>query len=122
MERRWQRMHPNESGQATRAAHAVSLLWGFAEATVFFVVPDVWISRRALSSWRAALRGCGFALAGALVGGGLLSFAGRHHAAALLALFERLPEIGRTAEARVGKVVVRTCGYRESPYPTKKIT
>src|SRR3546814_3695958 len=71
MERRWQRMHPNESGQATRAAHAVSLLWGFAEATVFFVVPDVWISRRALSSWRAALRGCGFALAGAL-GGGVL--------------------------------------------------
>src|SRR3546814_16266356 len=68
MERRWQRMHPNDSGQATRAAHAVSLLWGFAEATVFFVVPDVWISRRALSSWRAALRGCGFALAGALVG------------------------------------------------------
>ncbi|HEY9541633.1 MAG TPA: hypothetical protein VIR05_08360, partial [Luteimonas sp.] len=87
-------MHPNESGQATRAAHAVSLLWGFAEATVFFVVPDVWISRRALSSWRAALRGCGFALAGALVGGVLLYFAGRHHEAALLALFERLPAIG----------------------------
>src|SRR3546814_8352217 len=54
MERRWQRMHPNESGQATRAARAISLLWGFAEATVFFVVPDGWISRRALSSWRAA--------------------------------------------------------------------
>src|SRR3546814_4475619 len=69
MERSWQRMHPHESGQATRAAHAISLLWGFAEATVFFVVPDVWISRRALSSWRAALRSCGFALAGALVGG-----------------------------------------------------
>src|SRR3546814_8042489 len=86
MERRWQRMHPNESGQATRAAHAISLLWGFAEATVFFVVPDVWISRRALSSWRAALRRCGFALAGALVGGVLLCFAGRHHEAALLAL------------------------------------
>src|SRR3546814_17463816 len=51
MERSWQRMHPHESGQATRAAHAISLLLGFAEATVFFVVPDVWISRRALEAW-----------------------------------------------------------------------
>jgi membrane protein YqaA with SNARE-associated domain len=101
-------MQPNESGQATRAterdgraAHAVSLLWGFAEATVFFVVPDVWISRRALSSWPAALRGCGFALAGALAGGVLLYFVGRHHEAALLALFERLPAIGPGLVARV---------------------
>ena len=63
-------MHANESGRASRAAHregggahAVSLLWGFAEATVFFVVPDVWISRQALSSWPAALRSCGPAYA-----------------------------------------------------------
>ena len=38
-----------------------------AALLVFFVVPDVWISRRALSSWPSALRSCGFALAGALV-------------------------------------------------------
>src|SRR3546814_12347528 len=100
MERRWQRMHPNESGQATRAAHAVSLLWGFAEATVFFVVPDVWISRRALSSWRAALRGCGFALAGALVGGVLLYFA-------------------RSEERRVGKGCVSTGRSRGGRYTLK---
>src|SRR3546814_21158393 len=105
MERRWQRMHPNESGQATRAAHAVSLLWGFAEATVFFVVPDVWISRRALSSWRAALRGSGFALAGALVGGVLLYLPGRHHEAALLALLVRLPD--RTSVVEGKRVSVR---------------
>src|SRR5690606_38407558 len=37
MQWRWPRMQSNESGQATRATHAVSLLWGFAEATVFFV-------------------------------------------------------------------------------------
>src|SRR5690606_1189122 len=87
-------MQPHASGRATgaaqregRGAQGVSLLWGFAEATVFFVVPDVWISRLALSSWPAALRACGFALVGALAGGALLYRAGREHEAALLALF-----------------------------------
>lgn len=101
-------MRANESDQATcatehegRGVHAISLLWGFAEATVFFVVPDVWISRRALSSWPAALRSCGFALTGAVAGGVLLYFVGQQHEAALLGLFERLPAIGPGLVARV---------------------
>lgn len=123
-------MHANESGRASRpahreggGAHAVSLLWGFAEATVFFVVPDVWISRQALSSWPAALRSCGFALAGALAGGVLLYFIGRHQEAALLALFDRLPAIGPGLVARVqaqlhdlGGAGLLVGGFSGAPY------
>lgn len=74
-------------------AQAVAALWGLAEATVFFVVPDVWISRLALSSLRVALRGCACALAGALLGGVLLYLVGAQHEVALLTLFDRLPAI-----------------------------
>jgi hypothetical protein len=72
-----------------RLSDGLAFAWGLAEATVFFVVPDVWISRLALSSWRAALRGCALALVGALVGGVLLYLAGGRHEAALLALYDR---------------------------------
>ena len=45
-------------------------IWGFAEATLFFIVPDVWLTliavRRGLVP---ALAACGWALAGALAGG-----------------------------------------------------
>jgi len=54
-------------GTATTAA-----LWGFAEATLFFLVPDVYLSRVALEAPRRALRACLWALLGALAGGALM--------------------------------------------------
>ncbi|HVI58067.1 MAG TPA: hypothetical protein VM619_04225 [Luteimonas sp.] len=84
-----------------RRAQAVALAWGFAEATLFFVVPDVWISRLALSSRRAALLGCASALAGAVVGGLLLYALAPRHGSALLALFDQLPAIGPGLVERV---------------------
>lgn len=52
--------------------NAIAGLWGFAEATVFFLVPDVYLSRVALAAPRRALWACGWALAGALLGGALM--------------------------------------------------
>jgi membrane protein YqaA with SNARE-associated domain len=49
-----------------------ALLWGFAEATLFFIVPDVLLSLIALESRRRAWVASGFAVAGALLGGGLM--------------------------------------------------
>ena len=123
-------MRSQESAQAGgtepregRGAQAIALLWGFAEATVFFVVPDVWISRLALSSWRAALRGCAWALVGALAGGVLLYLAGGRHEAALLALFDRLPAIGPGLAGRVqaqlqelGGLGLLVGGFSGAPY------
>ncbi|CTQ52252.1 hypothetical protein LP7551_00769 [Roseibium album] len=49
-------------------------IWGFAEATLFFIVPDVLISSLALSSLRKALWACAIAALAASVGGLLVWF------------------------------------------------
>ena len=56
---------------ATPWAAGVGLLWGFAEATLFFIVPDVLLGAVALFAPRAAPRLLAFTLAGALAGGAL---------------------------------------------------
>jgi membrane protein YqaA with SNARE-associated domain len=101
-------MRGSTAGQGTDGAwttgpraQLVALAWGFAEATVFFVVPDVWISRLALSSRGAALRACAAALAGAIAGGLLLYALAPQHGPALLAFFDHLPAIGPGLIGRV---------------------
>jgi membrane protein YqaA with SNARE-associated domain len=61
-----------EAFTRSRSAAIIALGWGFAEATLFFVVPDVWIGLLALFSWRAGLRGVVWAVTGALIGGALM--------------------------------------------------
>jgi len=61
-----------EAFARSRSAAVVALGWGFAEATLFFVVPDVWIGLLALFSWRAGLRAVVWAVIGALAGGALM--------------------------------------------------
>lgn len=46
--------------------------WGLAEATFFFIIPDVFLSFVAVFAWRRSWRHILAALAGALVGGALL--------------------------------------------------
>lgn len=50
----------------------LALLWGLAEATLFFIVPDVLLSLLALRSRPRALVAGGFAVVGALLGGWLM--------------------------------------------------
>ncbi|MDO4919011.1 hypothetical protein [Kocuria sp.] len=52
--------------------HVVAALWGFAEATVFFVVPDVWLSAVAMRRLPRGLACAASATAGALVGGAVV--------------------------------------------------
>ncbi len=52
--------------------NVVAALWGFAEATLFFIVPDVVLTWIALSSLRRALLACGWAVVGAVLGGGMM--------------------------------------------------
>jgi hypothetical protein len=49
-----------------------SFAWGLAEATLFFVVPDVVVGAVALVAPRKALRAAGAAIAGAVLGGMVL--------------------------------------------------
>ncbi|GEM_PF-3959884 len=47
----------------------VALAWGFAEATLFFIVPDVWLTLVARERLRTGLIASLYSLAGALAGG-----------------------------------------------------
>jgi membrane protein YqaA with SNARE-associated domain len=79
----------------------VAALWGLAEGTVFFLVPDVCLTWVALRDRRAALRACAAALAGALVGGLLMYEWGARDPAAARALLDRVPAISQGMIARV---------------------
>lgn len=80
----------------------VAALWGFAEATIFFLVPDVWISAVALRApWRAAWRAAVWALLGALVGGTVMHVWGATAAAAAERVLDWVPAIAPETIARV---------------------
>ena len=53
----------------------LAFCWGLAESTVFFIAPDVLLTRLALTDFRRAMVAAGWALAGSLIGGALLWFA-----------------------------------------------
>ena len=71
----------------------LGLVWGFAEATLFFIIPDVIIAWAALSSWRSGLRMLLAALVGALAGGLVLYGAATARPGAVLAAVESVPFI-----------------------------
>lgn len=67
--------------------------WGFAEATLFFIVPDVLLSWIALQSARRAFMGSLYAAAGALAGGLVSWSVGRSDPDTLRSIFAALPAI-----------------------------
>jgi membrane protein YqaA with SNARE-associated domain len=74
--------------------NAVALLWGLAEATLFFIVPDVWLTVIAVGRGRrVALRATGWAILGALIGGALMYVWGTGDPAGATAVLDRLPAI-----------------------------
>jgi membrane protein YqaA with SNARE-associated domain len=86
-----------------RLGNGLALFWGFAEATVFFVVPDVLLSWFALDSPRRALRACLFALWGALIGGSIVWLAGLRDPEPLRAVYAVLPAIDAAMIDSVGR-------------------
>jgi membrane protein YqaA with SNARE-associated domain len=61
--------------------HGIAGAWGFAEATFFFVVPDVWTSSVGLRRPKRALGTTVWALGGAMAGGAATYWWGRKVAA-----------------------------------------
>lgn len=68
---------PDATAAAARRDHGIAFAWGWAEATCFFIVPDVFTTRVALRSLRSGLTACLSALAGALLGGWMIYAAAR---------------------------------------------
>jgi hypothetical protein len=76
--------------------------WGLAEATFFFLVPDVYLTFVALRSLRAGLKAAAAASAGALIGGSLLYFWGLCSPQLALRFLSHVPGIHDPLIARVG--------------------
>ncbi len=57
---------------SSRWSVVVGFLWGFAEGTAFFIVPDVYLGLVALFSWKRGIWAMAAAVVGALVGGSVM--------------------------------------------------
>jgi hypothetical protein len=79
----------------------VAGLWGLAEATLFFLVPDVWLSLAGRRQLNTGLQACRWALAGALAGGALVYVWGVYDRPGALAVIESVPAISPAMVARV---------------------
>lgn len=74
-------------------ANVLSFLWGFAEATLFFIIPDVIISFAALQGYKLGIESSFYALIGALLGGWVMFYWGRSNLEKILQIFLKLPAI-----------------------------
>ncbi len=97
-------------------------LWGFAEATAFFIVPDVFITYRALKGYKAGFVACLYALLGALIGGSLV-FVWASYSTAPLHFVQQIPGItphmavlANADYAHHGVVALLIAPLREIPY------
>lgn len=85
---------PAGTRRRRRGWHLVAFLWGAAEATVFFIVPDVLLSFLALRAPRLALAACASAVAGAVLGGASVHALATRAPATALAMIDAVPWIG----------------------------
>jgi membrane protein YqaA with SNARE-associated domain len=73
---------------------AIASLWGIAEATIFFIVPDVWISFVAIRrGWKAGVFAACLACIGALIGGAIMYLWGSRDPEASRHLLDMIPAI-----------------------------
>jgi membrane protein YqaA with SNARE-associated domain len=85
-----------------RSAQAIGFLWGFAEATLFFIVPDVWLGWVALTARRAVWGVLAFTLVGALLGGAVMyAVSTSTEPETTAALLDGVPTVGRDAIRQV---------------------
>lgn len=85
----------------TRKLYPAAFLWGLAEATLFFIVPDVLLSAAALNRLKAAMVACAWATAGALMGGIAMYYWGMASPTEVWSLLDRVPAIGPAMQAEV---------------------
>jgi membrane protein YqaA with SNARE-associated domain len=103
----------------------IAALWGVAEATLFFVVPDVLLSAIAIRNPRAALVASLLAVLGAMVGGSLMYFWGAKNPDAAVRIVAAVPAVGPEMMTRVraelrerGSIAVVLGPLSATPYKT----
>lgn len=71
----------------------ISFFWGFAEATLFFIVPDVGLSIIALQGVPDGMVACLYALAGAMAGGAIMFYWGQANIEKVTEVLHTIPAI-----------------------------
>lgn len=94
-----------------RAVCVAALAWGVAEATLFFIVPDVLLTRVALHDRRRALVGCGLAVLGAMLGGAVMYVWSLHDPAQVRAVLLRVPAVGPDLMTQAGEAMRQLGGF-----------
>lgn len=74
----------------------IAFVWGFAEATAFFIVPDVYLGFVALFNWRRGLWAMIAALIGAMLGGSVMYILAMNNPSGLNLFLTRVPLIDST--------------------------
>lgn len=93
----------------SRSALAVAFLWGIAEATFFFLVPDIYLGFIALFNWRRGLLATAFTVVGALVGGFVMYVLAANNPLGMAEFLTRIPLINGEMVISVGEQI-RTGG------------
>jgi membrane protein YqaA with SNARE-associated domain len=71
----------------------IGFLWGFAEGTAFFIVPDVYLGLVALFNWKRGVWAMAAAVVGALVGGSVMYSLAMRDLSAMNLFLTRIPLI-----------------------------
>lgn len=71
----------------------ISFIWGFAEATLFFFIPDIGLSLIALQGIDKGLIACVYAVIGAMVGGSIMYYWGDGQVDNITKVLEKIPAI-----------------------------
>ncbi len=85
------------------AVNLVAAIWGFAEATLFFLVPDIWFSVQGRKNLHRGLLACVYGLVGALLGGVVIYLWSGADPDGAAKLISRVPAIGPTMFEQVGE-------------------
>ena len=80
----------------------ISVVWSFSEATFFFFVPDIWLTRIAVQDFREATLNAAIALAGALLGGVVMYVLSGLYFAEIERLLMHVPAISAAMVADTG--------------------
>ena len=81
----------------------VAAVWGLAEATLFFFVPDIWLSISGRKKLRVGLTACHYCLAGALIGGCVLYVWGHYDLSGARSMVEKVPAVSPVMIDRVNE-------------------
>ncbi len=91
----------SEMSSKVNGKSVLSAVWGFAEGTIFFILPDVLLSYLALKKNEPIIRYAVFALIGALIGGSLLYWLGANFHSTWWHIIESVPAINQELMQKV---------------------